>query len=187
VQTVKLNGEPDSDEARDNYSLKGLIEMIETRFRPWVLAFAFGVLLLVGTNVTIAQTATTVSTTIKEPLDFASQTCGVVEPIKFTGTQDTLYEVVNDGTGRFTLKVTSNWQNVVGTTPGGLTFQGTNTSDETIDLDSLPSEQAITVNQRWMGKDDTPNLVYTLKFNIKIDADGKVTSTKSSETAECEP
>jgi hypothetical protein len=38
-----------------------------------------------------------------------------------------------------------------------------------------------------MGKDDTPNLVYTLKFNIKIDADGKVTSSKSSETAECEP
>jgi hypothetical protein len=95
--------------------------------------------------------------------------------------------VVNDGTGRFTLKVNSNWQNVVGTTPGGLTLQGTNTSDETIDLDSLPSEQAITVNQRWMGKDDMPNLVYTLKFNIKIDADGKVTSSKSSETAECEP
>src|SRR5258705_611590 len=95
--------EPDSNVARDYYSLKGLIEMSERRFRPWVLAFAFGVFLLAGTNVTIAQTATTVSTTIKEPLDFASQTCGVVEPINFTGTQDTLYEVVNDATGRFTL------------------------------------------------------------------------------------
>jgi hypothetical protein len=167
--------------------LKGLIEMSERRFRPWVLAFAFCVFLLAGTNVTTAQTATTVSTTIREPLDFASQTCGVIEPIKFTGTQDTLYEVVNDGTGRFTLKVNSDWQNVVGITPGGLTLRGTNTSDETIDLDGLPGEQDITVNQRWMGKDETPNLVYTLKYTVKIDADGKVTSSKSGETVTCEP
>jgi hypothetical protein len=187
VQAVTSDSEPDSYEVNDYYSLKGLIEMSERRFRLCVLAVAFGVFLLAGTNATIAQTATTVSTTIKEPLDFASQTCGVVEPIKFSGTQDTLYEVVNDGTGRFTLKINSDWQNVVGITPGGLTFRGTNTSDETIDLDSLPGEQDITVNQRWMGKDETPNLVYTLKYNIKIDADGKVTSSKSGETVKCEP
>jgi hypothetical protein len=38
-----------------------------------------------------------------------------------------------------------------------------------------------------MGKDETPNLVYTLKYKIKIDADGKVTSSKSSEAVKCEP
>jgi hypothetical protein len=38
-----------------------------------------------------------------------------------------------------------------------------------------------------MGKHETPNLVYTLKYSIKIDADGKVTSSKSGETVKCEP
>ena len=159
--------------------------MNEKRLRPWILAVAMGVCLAASANVTMAQTATTVSTTIKEPLNFVAQTCDTLQPITFTGTQDMVYEVVNDGTGVLTLKVNSNWENVVGTIAGGLTIAGVSTSDETIDLDSLPSEQTVTVYQRWMGKNDAPNLVYTLKFNLKVAADGTVTSTKSSEVVEC--
>jgi hypothetical protein len=159
--------------------------MNERRIRPWILALAFGIFLIAGTSVTMAQTATTVSTTIKEPLNFVSTTCDTLEPVTFTGTQDTLYEVVNDGTGVFTLKVHSNWENVIGSIASGRAFSGSNVSDETIDLGSLPTEQTITVDQRWLGKGDAPNLVYTLKFNIKVAADGTVTSSKSSEVVEC--
>jgi hypothetical protein len=133
----------------------------------------------------MAQTATIVSTTIKEPLNFVSATCDSLEPVTFTGTQDTLYEVVNDGTGVFTLKVHANWENVIGSVAGGRAFSGTNVSDETIDLDRLPSEQTVTVDQRWLGKGDAPNLVYTLKFNITVATDGTVTSSKFSEAVEC--
>ena len=160
--------------------------MSERRLRRWILVVAFGVFLTAGANVTMAQTATTVSTTIKEPLNFAAQTCDTLQPITFTGTQDTLYEVVNDGTGVFKLNVHSSWENVVGTALSGHKYIGTNVSDETIDLDSLPGEQVITFDQHWLGKgSEALNMIYTLTFNVKIDADGKVTAAKTSEIVEC--
>jgi hypothetical protein len=180
-----LDHDSGTDEPKNYLSSGGLTAMSERRLRHWILVVAFGVFLTAGANVTMAQTATTVSTTIKEPLNFAAQTCDTLQPITFTGTQDTVYDVVNDGTGVLTLKVHASWENVVGMIAGGRTFAGLSTSDETIELDSLPSEQTVTVNQRWIGKDDGPNLVYTLKFNLKIGADGTVTSSKSSEVVEC--
>ena len=160
--------------------------MSERRFRLLILAFAFGVLFIAATDTGMAQTATSVSTTVKQPLNFMAQTCNTPEPITFTGTQDTIYEVVNDGTGVFKLNVHSSWENVIGTTLTGNKYIGTNISDETIDLDSLPSEQVITFDQHWLGKGtDALNMIYTLTFNVKIDADGKVTAAKTSEIVEC--
>jgi len=160
--------------------------MRERRLRLLILAFAFVVFFIAAGDTSMAQTATSVSTTVKQPLNFAAQTCNTPEPITFTGTQDTIYEVVNDGTGVFKLNVHSSWENVIGTAVSGLKYIGTNISDETIDLDSLPSEQVITFDQHWLGKgSDALNMVYTLTFNVKIDADGKVTATKTSEIVEC--
>jgi len=166
--------------------LKGIIAMSERRFRLLILAFAFGVLFIAATDVTMAQTATSVSTTIKQPLSLIAQTCDTPEPVTFTGTQDTLYEVVNDGTGVLKLNIHSSWENVIGTALSGHKYAGTNVSDEALDLDSLPGEQVITVSQRWLGKaSEALNMIYTLTFNVKIGADGKVTSAKASEIVEC--
>ena len=46
-------------------------------------------------------------------------------------------------------------------------------------LDSLPTEQTITLKHRWLGKNEAPNMVYTLKFNLKIAADGSLTSREN--------
>jgi hypothetical protein len=153
-----------------------------------ILAFAFAVLFIAATDTGMAQTATSVSTTVKQPLNFMAQTCNTPEPITFTGTQDTIYEVVNDGTGVFKLNVHSSWENVIGTTVTGHNYPGTNISDEAIDLESLPGEEIVTFDQHWLGKGtDALNMVYTLTFNVKIDADGKVTAAKTSEIVECKP
>ena len=160
--------------------------MSERRLRLLILAFAFGVFFIAATDVTMAQTATSVSTTIKQPLNFIAQTCDTPEPITFTGTQDTIYEVVNDGTGVFKLNIHSSWENVIGTALSSHQYIGTNVSDEVIDLDSLPSEQVITFDQHWLGKgSEALNMIYTLTFNVRIDADGKVTAAKTSEIVEC--
>jgi hypothetical protein len=156
------------------------------KFRFSILALGFAVLFMAGAKSSIAQSATTVTTQIKEPLNFVGQTCDTFEPITFTGYQHTVYEVVNDGSGGLKMHIHSNWQNVSGSTPSGRQYRGTNTSNEDIDLDGLPSEHTITVNQRWIGKGkDAPNLIYNLRFNIKVDANGNVTSIKESETTEC--
>ena len=155
-------------------------------FRFSILALAVGVLFMAGAKSSMAQSATTVTTTIKEPITFVGQTCDTFEPITFTGMQNTVYEVVNDGAGSLKLHIHSNWQNVSGSTPTGRQYHGTNTSNEDIDVDSLPSEHTITVNQRWIGKGKgVPNLIYNLRFNIRIDVNGNVTSQKDNETVEC--
>src|SRR5712691_10900014 len=84
-----------------------------------------GVLVMAGAKSTMAQTATTVTTTIKQPLNFAGKTCDLLEPVTFTGSQDTIYEVVNDGAGSLKLNIRSNWQNVSGSTPSGRQYLGT--------------------------------------------------------------
>jgi len=151
-----------------------------------ILALTFAILFMAGTKSVMAQSATTVTTTIKEPLNFVGNSCDTLEPITFTGRQNTVYEVVNDGLGNLKVHIHSNWQEVSGTTASGRSYRGTNTSNETIDIDSLPSEHTITVNQRWIGKGKgVPNLIYNLRFNIRIDANGNVTSQKDSETVEC--
>jgi len=160
--------------------------MSRIKFRPMILSVAFAVVLLGGAQAALGQTATSISTTIKEPLNFVATTCDTLESITFTGNQETVYELVNDGNGVLKLNVHSDWQNVIGVTPSGLAFRGSSTFDTTIDLDSLPTEQAITLNHRWLGKNEGPNLVYTLKFNLKIAADGSLTSQKLSEVVECE-
>ena len=160
--------------------------MSERRFRLLILPFAFAVFFVAATDTSMAQTATSVSTTIKQPLNFIAQTCDTPGPITFTGTQDTIYEVVNDGTGVFKLNIHSSWENVIGTALSGHKYIGTNVSDEAIDLDSLPGEQVITFDQHWLGKgSEALNMIYTLTFNVKIDADGKVTAAKTSEIVEC--
>ena len=160
--------------------------MTEKGFRFLILLFAFGVFFVAARNTTMAQTATTITTTVNQPINFAAQTCDTTEPISFTGTQDTVYEVVNDGTGVLKLQIHSSWENVLGTTAGGHLFRGTNMSDENIDLDSLPSDQTVTMDQLWIGRAiDSTNMVYTLTFKITIGADGKVTAQKNSEIVEC--
>jgi hypothetical protein len=157
-------------------------------FRFSILALAFGVLFVAGAKSSMAQSATTVTTQVKEPLNYVGQTCDTFEPITFSGYQHTVYEVVNDGAGSLKMHIHSNWQNVSGSTVSGRQYRGVNTSNETIDLDGLPSEHTITVNQRWIGKGKgAPNLIYNLRFNIKVDANGNVTSVKDSETVECKP
>ncbi len=151
-----------------------------------ILALAFGVLFMAGAKSSLAQSAYTVATQIKEPLNFVGATCDTFEPITFTGYQHTVYEVVNDGAGNMKLHIHSNWQNVSGVTPTGRQYRGTNTSNESIDLDGMPSEHTINVNQRWIGKGKgAPNMIYNLRYNIRIDANGNVTSQKDSETTEC--
>lgn len=158
--------------------------MSDRRFRSLILAF--GLVLVGGAGAAMGQTATSISTTIREPLSFVATTCDTLEPLTFTGNQETVYELVNDGNGVLKLKVHSDWQNVTGTTTSDRVYSGSSTFDDTIDIDSLPSEQTITLNHRWLGKNEAPNLVYTLKFNIRIAADGSVTSQKSSEIVECQ-
>jgi len=134
----------------------------------------------------MGQTATSISTTIREPLNFVATTCDSLEPITFTGNQETVYELVNDGNGVLKLNLHSDWQNVTGNTSSGVAYRGSSTFDTTIDLDSIPSDQVITLNHRWLGKNAAPNLVYTLKFNLRIAADGTVTSQKANEIVECQ-
>jgi hypothetical protein len=152
-----------------------------------LLVMALGVLVMAGGKSAMAQTATTVTTTIKQPLNFMAQTCDLLEPITFTGTQDTIYDVVNDGTGNLKLNIHSNWLNVSGSTPSGRQYLGTNESTQSIDLDGLPSEQTITISQQWIAKTaGVASMVYNLRYIIKIDVNGNVTSQKDSETVECQ-
>lgn len=160
--------------------------MTRKPFAVSIMAMVFALLFMVGTKSVVAQSATTVTTTIKEPLNFVGNTCDTLEPITFTGRQNTVYEVVNDGLGHLKVHIHSNWQDVSGSTASGRQYRGTNTSNEDIDIDGLPSEHTINVNQRWIGKGKgVPNLIYNLRFNIRIDANGNVTSQKDSETVEC--
>ena len=152
-----------------------------------LLAMVFSVLLMAGVKSAMAQSATTVTTTIKQPLNFVALTCELPESVTFTGTQDNVYEVINDGAGHLKLHIHSNWLNVSGSTPSGRQYRGTNESDQTIDLAGLPWEDVITVNEQWIGKAaGAPNMIYNLRFAVKVGADGSVVSQKDKETIECE-
>jgi hypothetical protein len=156
-------------------------------FKVSLLVMVLSVLIMAAAQSGEAQTATTITTTISQPLNFAAQTCDVLEPITFTGTQDTIYEVVNDGAGHLKLNIHSNWQNVSGTTSSGRQYPGTDESTQSIDLDGLPSAQTVIVSQQWIAKSEgVPSMVYTLRFTVNIDVNGKVTAQKDSETVECQ-
>lgn len=160
--------------------------MSRKRFQLLIFGFAFTVVSFFGAQAAMGQTATSINTTIKEPLNFVSTTCDTLEPVTFTGSQETVYELVNDGAGVLSLNLHSDWQNVLGTTVTGLVYHGTSTFDTTIDVESLPSEQTVTLSHRWLGKNDAPTMVYTLKFKVNIAANGSVTSQKTSEIVECQ-
>ncbi len=153
-----------------------------------LLTMVIGVLVMAGGKSAMAQTATTVTTTVKQPIDFVAQTCDLLESIKFTGTQDTVYDVVNDGAGSLKLNINSNWQNVSGSTPSGRQYLGTNESTQSIDLDALPSQQLITVSHQWIGKGaGVPSMIYNIKYIITVDINGSVTAHIDSQSVECQP
>lgn len=161
--------------------------MSKKTFKVPFLAMVFGILLLAGAQSAMAQSAFTVSTTVKEPINSVATTCDLGEAVTFTGTLDSVYEVINDGAGSLKLHIHSNWQNVIGSTASGLQYRGTNESDQTLDLASLPWEDTITVSEQWVGKGDgARNLVYTLSFVVKVAADGSVVTTKDKESITCE-
>lgn len=162
------------------------------RRKPFVvsiLAMVFAVLFVGGATSAMAQS--TIKTTTKDqPVDTIMTTCDVpFEPIHFTGFQRTMYEVKNDHDGSpLRFKFTATWENVVGTTPSGAIYKGKSKYMEQADLDGLPSYHKITVNERFKSKTKgSPDMVYFLKFKIRIDEDGNVTQDKEDERTECKP
>jgi len=157
-------------------------------FKVSLLVMVLGVLIMAGGKSAMAQTATTVTTTVKQPIDFVAQTCDLLEPVTFTGSQDTVYDVVNDGAGGIKLNISSNWQNVSGSTPSGRQYLGTDESTQSIDLGVLPSQQLITVSQQWIAKvAGVPSMIYNIKYIITVDINGSVTAHIDSQSVECQP
>jgi len=153
-------------------------------FKVSLLAMTFAVLFMAGAKSTMAQR--TVSTTIDEPLNFAGFACDTFEPIQFTGFVRTVYQTVYKGDGSpDKLMISTNWENVTGTTASGRVYKGKYNSKESIPLDGLPSQYKHNVTERWIGKGNIPDLVYRLRFVVKVDSNGNVTHLKDSETTEC--
>jgi hypothetical protein len=158
------------------------------KFRFSILALAFAVLFVAGAKSSMAQSATTTSTTIKEPLNYnAALTCDTFEPITFSGFQKTVYDVknFNDGSPR-RVKMTVTWDDVVGTTTSGRVYKASSTSREEYDVDGLPSYHRISITQRFKSKTKgAADTVYTLKLKVKVDVDGSVTQDKEDERVDC--
>jgi len=157
------------------------------KFRFSILALAFAVLFVAGAKTSLAQSATTTTTTTNEPLNFVALTCDTFEPITFTGSQKTVYDVknYNDGSPR-KVKMTVKWDDVVGTTPSGLVYKASSTSKEEYDLDGLPSYHRMSIRQRFKSKNKgAADSIYTLKLRIKVDVDGTVTQDKEDERVDC--
>jgi hypothetical protein len=159
--------------------------MIRTTLKFSLVALTFGVLLIAGANSAMAQRS--VTTTIDEPLNNnAALTCDTFQPIQFTGFVRTVYETVYNKDGSpDKLKITTNWENVSGTDTSGRQYKGHLHSLEVIDLDGLPSEYKHNVMERFIGKGKVPDLVYRLRFDVKIDVNGNVTHLKDTEITEC--
>src|ERR1044072_9548483 len=113
--------------------------MTRKPFAVSIMALGLALLYTVGTKSVAAQSAPTVTTTIKEPLNFVGNTCDTLEPITFTGRQNTVYEVVNDGLGHLKVHIHSNWQEVSGATGSGRPNPGTKTSNKEIDIRTFPT------------------------------------------------
>jgi hypothetical protein len=157
------------------------------KFRFSILALAFAVLFLAGAKSSMAQSATTTSTTTKEPISFVALTCDTFDPITFSGYQKTVYDVKNyhDGSPR-RVKMTVTWDDVVGTTVSGRVYKASSTSREEYDVDGLPSYHRISIKQRFKSKTKgAADTVYTLRLKVKVDADGSVTQDKEDEKVEC--
>jgi len=150
-----------------------------------LLAITFAVLFMAGAKSAMAQRS--VTTTIDEPLNNnTALTCDTFQPIQFTGFVRTVYETVYNKDGSpGKLKITTNWENVSGTDTSGRQYKGHLHSLEVIDLDGLPSEYKHNVTERFIGKGKVPDLVYRLRFDVKIDVNGNVTHTKDTEITEC--
>jgi hypothetical protein len=161
--------------------------MSVNKFRLLIPALAFAVLLVAGGKSAMAQNASTTTTTTKEPLATVAYTCDTFEPITFTGYQKTVYEVKNshDGTP-LKFKMTTSWDDVVGTTPSGRVYKGTMNTKDAADLDGLPSYHRFTISQRFKSKTKAAaDTVYTFKLKIKVDEFGNVTQDKEDERSEC--
>ena len=157
------------------------------KIRFSILALAFAVLFVAGAKSSMAQSATTTSTTTKEPLNYVALTCDTFEPITFSGFQKTVYDVKNfhDGSPR-RVKMTVTWDDVTGTTPSGRVYKASSTSREEYDVDGLPSYHRISITQRFKSKTKAAaDTVYTLKFRVKVDVDGSVTQDKEDERVDC--
>ena len=163
--------------------------MTKKSFAVSIPAIVFALLFMAGTKSIMAQTpqtATSVTTTINEPVSFMATTCDTFETITFTGFQKTVYEVKDnkDGSPR-KMTTTVNWEGVKGTTGSGVVYKGTYKSKESFDLDGLPSYYHLDINQRWTGKGKAPDMIYRLRHIVRIDALGNVTREKESERVEC--
>jgi hypothetical protein len=135
----------------------------------------------------MAQTSTTTKTTTNEPTTFIALTCDTFEPITFTGSVKTVYEVKDDHDGNpRKLKMSVTWDDVTGTTLSGRVYKATSTSKEAYDLDGLPSYQRTSITQRLKSKTKgAADSIYSLKIRIRVDADGNVTQDKASERVDC--
>ena len=156
------------------------------KFRFSILALAFAVLFLAGAKSSMAQSTNT-STTINEPLNYTALTCDTFEPITFSGSQKSVYDVknFNDGSPR-RVKMTVTWDDVVGTTVSGRVYKASSTSREEYDVDGLPSYHRMSIKQRFKSKTKgAADTVYTLRLKVKVDVDGSVTQDKEDEKVEC--
>ena len=164
--------------------------MSRKKVKALLLVLALAVLFVAGTKSILAQSATNTKTTTSEPLFYnAALTCDTYEPITFTGSQKTVYEVqdYHDGSPR-RLKMSVSWDDVTGTTTSGRVYKATSTSKEAYDLDGLPSYQRMSITQRFKSKTKgAADFIYTLKIKIKVDVDGFVTQDKESERVDCKP
>ena len=161
--------------------------MSRKNFRTSILALAFGVLVMAGAESAMAQTSTTTKTTTSEPTTFTALTCDTFEPITFTGSVKTVYEVKDDHDGSpRKLKMSVTWDDVTGTTLSGRVYKATSTSKEAYDLDGLPSYQRMSMTQRFKSKTKgAADSIYSLKIRIKVDVDGNITQDKESERVDC--
>ncbi len=154
-----------------------------------LLTVAMTTLVLMMMAAVSAMAQSTTRSTIKdEPINIVIVQCEApFEPITFTGFQNSVYEVKNSHDGSpLRFKSTVAWEHVVGTTPSGTTYKGKSKSVEEADLDGLPSYHVVTSTERFKSKTKgAPDLEYSLKLRIKIDADGIVTQNKESEKSEC--
>jgi hypothetical protein len=142
---------------------------------------------MAGTESAMAQTSTTTKTTTTEPTTFTALTCDTFEPITFTGSVKTVYEVKDDHDGSpRKLKMSVTWDDVTGTTLSGRVYKASSTSKEAYDLDGLPSYQRTSITQRLKSKTKgAADSIYTLKIKINVDANGNITQDKESERVDC--
>ncbi|MCA1593292.1 MAG: hypothetical protein LC754_11725 [Acidobacteria bacterium] len=138
------------------------------------LAIAIALLFVIQPQLLMAQ-ATTITTNVEMPVNQTVTDCNG-QPVILSGTVHMVVHSTTDANGSTHVTIHSNYQDVSGTSPSGITYRGVNSVETTFNSSGPQSEVTTVDNVLLVSQGSTDNLRISATAHITINANGVATA-----------